>query len=352
MDTNQEPSLDELRREANLQREALTSTVGELKERVAETTADIKVRMSPAHIKKEVQEYVRDGAENLWQSIERQARENPLQAIAVGAGIGYPLWGIIRKIPTPLLLIGAGFWLAKKDNRFLQQAQETAGQVAANVKEKASQFADDTHASIKAAGHEIADRLTNTANSAASQLSAVGDGIVAGSREAKDKIGETSQTVLDAVQDAAAQAAEGASAAATDAKERLVTAGVQSRDAITDLVERNPLLVAGLGLAVGAFVAACLPATPAERRIVGPSADSLKDSVRELGAKGIARARNVTNAVASDVVEAASHEGIDAQGVSNAVRGFVSDVKSVAERSVDAALGENAPPNPPTGQQR
>jgi len=42
-------------------------------------------------LKAEIKEYVREESSELLTSIERKARENPLQAVAIGAGLAYPL---------------------------------------------------------------------------------------------------------------------------------------------------------------------------------------------------------------------------------------------------------------------
>src|SRR3954468_8920589 len=108
------PSLQQLSRESEATREAFVHTVGELKQEVAETISDLKTRLSPSHLKAEFKEYVREERSEFLSSLERKARENPLQAVAIGAGLVYPFWGILKTIPVPLLLIGGGFWLSRQ----------------------------------------------------------------------------------------------------------------------------------------------------------------------------------------------------------------------------------------------
>src|SRR6478672_12646744 len=114
MSSIREPSVEELREESERSREALASTVGELRDTVGHTATEIKTLISPAHIKKEIRNYVREERESVMQSIQRRAQDNPLQMAAVGAAIAYPAWSLLRAIPTPLLLIGAGLFLTSK----------------------------------------------------------------------------------------------------------------------------------------------------------------------------------------------------------------------------------------------
>jgi len=91
-------SLSELEREAEQTRADLIHTVDELHSRV-----------SPPAIKEEMKAYVRDTGNELMHSLERKAHENPLQAVAVAAGLAYPAWRLLANIPAPILLVG-GVW--------------------------------------------------------------------------------------------------------------------------------------------------------------------------------------------------------------------------------------------------
>ena len=98
-----EPSVTALRAEADVTRTRLTGTVDELRTQVADTATDLKERLSPSAIKAEVTGYVRESRDQLWHTLEQKARDNPLQAVAVGAAIAYPAFQLLRAMPAPLL---------------------------------------------------------------------------------------------------------------------------------------------------------------------------------------------------------------------------------------------------------
>ena len=108
-----EPSVSALRAEAEVNRARLTGTVEDLRTQVADTATDLKERLSPSAIKAEVSGYVRESRDQLWHTLEQKARDNPLQAVAVGAAIAYPAFQLLRAMPAPLLLVGAGLLLSK-----------------------------------------------------------------------------------------------------------------------------------------------------------------------------------------------------------------------------------------------
>src|SRR3979411_2475194 len=100
-------SFHELNRETEQTRAALTDTVEQLRSSVTETAKDVRARVSPAAIKAEVSGYFRSRGEQLLRDFTAAARKNPLQAVAVGASVAYPLLRLARAIPPPVLMVGA-----------------------------------------------------------------------------------------------------------------------------------------------------------------------------------------------------------------------------------------------------
>ena len=83
-------ALSALEREAEHTRADLIHTVDELHSRV-----------SPQAIKEEVKAYARETGSDLIQRLERRALDNPLQMIAIAAGLAYPAWRLLINIPAP-----------------------------------------------------------------------------------------------------------------------------------------------------------------------------------------------------------------------------------------------------------
>jgi hypothetical protein len=146
-------SLGELKRETEQTRAGLTQTVEELRTTVSETASDLRHRLSPDSIKAEVSDYVRSRGERLVEDVTAAARRNPMQAVAVGAGIAYPLLKLVRAIPTPVLLIGAGLFFTGSKS----------GQEAVR---KASDMASDLTDEVRRRGHDLSDQLSSSVASA------------------------------------------------------------------------------------------------------------------------------------------------------------------------------------------
>src|SRR4029078_2084449 len=126
---------------------------------------------------------------------------------------------------------------------------------------------------------------------------------------------------------------------AASAKDQAAAMGAQSRDALTNFVNDNALLVAGIGAAVRAFIAASIPSSEAENRLFGAGSEKLKDKAREAAAQGIENAGNIAADAVGTVAATAAREGLDATGIQRALNTVADGVRTVADRGVDTALG-------------
>ena len=334
-----ELSVEELREASERSREALAATVGELRDKVGDTAAELKTLVSPAHIKKEIRNYVREERESLVQSIQRRAQDNPLQMAAVGAAVAYPVWSLLRAIPKPLLLIGAGLFLTSK------RGQQSAKDIKAKVDDVVHQGTEKVSNLAGAVRSDLEDRLDGAEALRDRVTSAAG----AVTDKAQSMFRDAADTAKGAVGSAAgkvATAAEGFSAAAgstaATAKDQAAAMGAQSRDALTSFVNDNPLLVAGIGAAVGAFIAASIPSSDAENKLFGAGSDKLKDKAREAAAQGIEQAGNIAAEAAGSAATAAAREGLDAAGVQRALHTVADSVRKVADRGLETAFGANS----------
>jgi len=311
-----EPSVAQLRRQAERSRTELTGTVEELRTQVADTASHLKEAVAPATIKRQVSEYVRESGENMVQTIQRRARENPLQTVAIGAGLAYPMFNLVRAIPAPLLLIGAGLALSRSST--VQQATNRAfEQVRDNVSDAADAARSRFEDARSAAGAAL-DRASDTLASA------------------KDRVADTLSSASGMAADAAAETAESGQDSLSQIGTGVTDMVSRTKDMVADTYNQSPLLIAGLGLAVGALIASSLPATSAENRMFGDSAERLRRRASEAAAEGLEAAKEA----ASDLVDAAGQQGLSPEGLSSAAGEITQKAKSVAERAVKTALGE------------
>jgi len=87
--------------------------------------------------------------------------------------------------------------------------------------------------------------------------------------------------------------------------------GYRTRDSFSDLVEREPLVLAGLGLAVGAAIGALMPRTSTEDRLMGETRDQLLEDAEAYGREQFERGKRV-----AEEAYRTAREELEAQGLS------------------------------------
>lgn len=316
-----ERSVNALRAEAEVNRTRLTGTVEELRTQVADTATDLKERLSPSAIKAEVSGYVRESRDQLWHTLEQKARDNPLQAVAVGAAIAYPAFQLLRAMPAPLLLVGAGLLLSKttaNQSAAISKATDAVGDRARGAMDSVGEAFDNATDTTRRKFHDAQDYALEGAETAmergAALASSIKDQVTEAADSAKAAVGETTDKMVGQAQDLTRQA----------------------RDAVATTWDQNPLLVAGAGLVIGAVIAAAFPSTETEDNLFGEASDAVR---RQAERTGVSVARTAVEGVAA----AASEEGLSVDGLKTAGETLTEKVRAVAERGVEAALGETKP---------
>jgi len=171
MNAKHDVSVNVLRMESERTRAALAGTVSELRENVANTVADIKTRVSPAHIKQELKDYVREESQDLADLLQHKVRENPLQAVAIGVALAYPLWGMLRTIPAPLMMVGAGLWfVTNRGKKTADLVTSKAGELAGTAVDQVSDTAASMQAKAGQTFNRISDAVTDGSTTLALQL--------------------------------------------------------------------------------------------------------------------------------------------------------------------------------------
>jgi F0F1-type ATP synthase membrane subunit b/b' len=372
MAQNDTRSLQQIKQETEQTRAGLTATVDELRTSVTEAASDIRERISPAAIKAEVSGYIRSRGEQLLDEVTAAARKNPMQAVAVGASVAYPLLRLARTIPLPVLMVGAGLFLtgSKTGKAATQKASEVASDISEEVMRRSHDLGDQLDKSASAAKSYAAEKLdrlseavaggTSQASRAASnaqstlasgsaQLQGAAKSVGNSVADAKDQGMRMAGSAADTARDAAASAIAAGQRAAAAAKDagietvrtvRETTSNLSDRAGKTlfETMEQNPLLVAGVGLAVGGLIASVLPRSDLEDDLIGDTSDSVKRRGQAAATQGFEAARNTVGEAYEEATRQAEAEGLDVDGFGRAARDLGQRVRRVAEAAVTTAF--------------
>lgn len=279
MATTSNDSLSELERRAETTRAELAQTVDALHSRV-----------SPSAIKADVKSYIRD---------------NPLQAAALAVGAAYPVWRLIGAMPAPVLLIGAGLAMARRrDAHASGYASGNGSAMVSGLRDKASDLAS----SLTEKAQDTVDSLRSKVSDTASRTT--------------DTLASTLDSTRQAASDTIHQVSDRASETYARASEQLF-----------DTVERHPLLVGGVAFAVGSIVAAAVPVSRPERRLMGETAEDVRRRSQELAMQGLRQARDVARQVYETASEEIRQEGLTPEAARRTARTAVDSAREAMERT-------------------
>src|SRR5262249_36200601 len=153
---------------------------------------------SPGHLKEEARAYAMERQVKAVEAIKANVVNHPLQAMAIGAAAAYPLLGLVRRVPVPLALIGAGLLLSRKGSG--------------------------------------STRSRNGGASLANRDNGFGDAVRSTLEDAQSSVAAAGTRMKDAIATGAASTASGAASAAADAAAHAARAGEEAQDAIARLV--------------------------------------------------------------------------------------------------------------------
>jgi hypothetical protein len=373
-------SLEEIRREAEHTRAGLTHTVDDLRSTIAETATEIKDRLRPEAIKAEVSGYFRSRGEELLHNITESARRNPIQAVAVGASVAYPLIRLARAIPLPVLMIGAGlFFAGSKTGRDLTQkvsdvAEEVTdearrrvhdlGEQASQATSAAKEYATDkTNRGTDALG-EGAKRLgsaaidatrtiredvaskarvfgetaDSTGGSISSQAGDLKDRAVDIGRSARASVAGIASDVRGTVRNASAETVRAGQDFVDTAREQVTDASQTVTRTLRDTIEQNPLLVAGVGLLIGGIIASALPKSEIEENWMGDASKEARKRAQDAAARGFEAAKGAADEIVTSVTRKAEEEGLTTDGVAEGLQDVGQRLQRVAERGITTAF--------------
>lgn len=309
-------SVEELRRESERSRAELAATVGRLREQISETADDIRHKVSPQHIKSEVTEYVSHKTQNWVDGLKQQIIDNPMRAVAAGAAVGVPLLRMLRGTPLPLLMIGAGLALTSKTVR------DRATDVTGPVMDKVEQMLGDVTEGARAMQGDARETLSSAQSRAAG---------LAG--DAQDKAAGIASDLRQSAAQAAGFASEKLKSGMDAAKDAAAKAPDQARQTIGD----NAALIGGLGIAIGAIIAAALPETKAEAKVMGSASDGVKQAAAAAAQSGFEAAQGVTTSAADAATQTVADADLGSHA-SRMTRNMADTLKQAADDVVKAAF--------------
>jgi hypothetical protein len=217
------------------------------------------------------------------------------------------LIGTVKRNPEGLLLLAAGCALMMRTGR--SQARDDGSRI-------------DSRMESNNRGHEDwARRYDHDSRPGPGRSNSnVGDRISDAARNASDYASDLKDQVADAATSYASSAADYAGAAGrvvSDQSERMVRQARSTIEHATNRVLRDqPLVVALVGLAAGAAVAAAFPTTAIERHTLGEAGEKLTEVTGKAGEQ----LKDATAKAGERLMSAADERGLNSEGLKEVAR--------------------------------
>ena len=303
MATTDHETLTELERRAETTRGDLAHTLDALHNRI-----------TPDAIKSDVRSYARDTSQQLMQTIETQLRENPLQAMAVAVGLAYPLWRVLGRVPAPVLLIGAGLALSRRNG------------------------ANGAHRGGYATGEAMGEEGGAGAVSAIKEKAAdIGSQIAGKAHETMESVRDIASSTAHSASDFVSEAYEGGRNTARDAAGHVSRSYEKTRESVADTVDRHPFVVGGIAFAAGTLLAAALPVTRPENRLMGAPSDDLKRRTQDLASEGLHHAKDAARDVYQSAAAELREEGLTPEVARSTTRTAMEKVREALGQTVSGS---------------
>ena len=253
---------------------------------------------------------VREGGRTgeLINGLNAAIRENPLAAGLIGAGVAWMLFGGTKGL-------GLAASAAKSAGGRAASMAATAGSAVASGVAGAGSRVADAAREATAAGSELTGSIA----------SIVPDISAADTDKAYDAVTETGAALKDRLNSAAASG-------------RAYGSVLQAR--LADGLERQPLLLGALGLAIGAGIASTFASTDMEEQFMGENGAAARESLQGLATEAQGRARQVL----SDVSDEFQAQGLTPDAAKEVAAGIADKVKAVAGAARNSVADSFAKP--------
>jgi len=277
----------QLEREAETARSQIVTALSELRE-----------RMTPGRIVDETFDFARDGrAGQFVRNLGRQAGDNPLPVVLIGAGLAWLMMGRGTRESS-----GA---LAGRSRSMVSTADAEAAGVVSDASYRAAQ-----------AGGQAREMASEMASGISSNVDTARRTVHEG-----DRAGAAASGLAERTGAAGFSAGQAASSVADKAADFYNRTGQSTHDAtggLASFVKEQPIVLAGIGVVIGALLGAAFPATAIEDRMMGDTSDALKEgaagAVQQQWEKGKAAASHAAEQALEEVKEAMDVPGLVPSG--------------------------------------
>ena len=238
---------------------------------------------------------------SFFDNLNGAVRDNPIAAGVIGVGVLWMLFGSSK--------------LSRLGGSVIDASQSTAGAAGSGVRTLAKTAGDGIAATGMRAG-EIAQDVGNTVSSGVQNAGSF-------ARNAMDRGSNTFSIQGQGGTDVTGLATSSLSDA-------LTSSATSVRKTLSVALERQPLFLGAIGLAVGAGIAATFASTQTEKELVGERAARVRDDVAEFASDKADLVRTRAKQVLEEVGKEAAAQGLTPAAAKDQFKSVGEKIKTVA----------------------
>jgi hypothetical protein len=274
---------EQLEREAEATRAQISATLDEL-----------RGRMTPGQVLDQLVDYARDsGGGEFVRNFGRQVAGNPIPVTLVGAGLAWLMMagrgGPGRRDGGTGVAgtddVAEGMSEAGRARGTPDAAGVQAGAKVANLSDHAVRRAQEWSRQTRATAERLGERVGDAGTDLQETMSAAGANV----RDAASTAYDAASAAYDTATERSRQGADALGRNARAMGDKLAATG----QGFWSLLQEQPLVLAGLGLAIGGLLGASLPSSEAEDRLMGDVSDAAKREAKAFAQEQVDKGRHV-----------------------------------------------------------
>jgi hypothetical protein len=254
---------------------------------IAATLDELRGRMTPGQVVDQLVDYARDsGGGEFVRNFGRQVVGNPIPVTLVGAGLA---WLMMAGRRGPAHPDGAsGFGLDDVAEGMTEAGRARRGAAQPASEQAAANVANLTEHAVRRA-HEWARQTRVTAGRLDQRVGEAGTDLQDTINAAGANVRDAASAAYDAAAERSRHGADAIGRSARAMGDNLAATG----QGLWGFLQEQPLVLAGLGLAIGGLLGASLPSSAAEDRLMGEPSDAAKNEARSFAQEQVDKGRHV-----------------------------------------------------------
>jgi hypothetical protein len=185
---------------------------------------------------------------------------------------------------------------------------------------------------VRSAGFDrIPDAAGNALDAARSTLRSGTESVSKGVSSATETVRDAGTAGLDRVARAGSEVADKAYGYAQNIPDASGALFSTARENLSELFRAQPLVLGAVGLAIGAGIAAALPATDLEAEYFGEASDNFKEQAVDFASEQVSRAATVAEEVVAAVSDEARKQGLTVDAAKSAIAELPGKLGRVAD---------------------